>query len=287
MKIFERRAQLMEIGDWQRLPQLLHDAITLVLRVCYKQLYSPEWQEKIEAALRSTGTDQVLDLASGGGGPWFDLAGRVKGASGRPAAVTLSDLYPNRLTRRLVKRERSPHLSYLDEPVDATAVPAALAAQARVRTMFTSFHHLPAPVARKVLEDVFHRRDALVVFEATRNSPMGLAVTALMPLNTLLVTPFIRPLTLAQLFLTYVVPVIPLIMGFDGLVSARRTYSPRELQELVAGLDAPDYKWEVGLVSPRGWGWLPLKFPYLMGTPAGRLPSPFHGDPLSEQRGPE
>ena len=39
----------------------------------------------------------------------------------------------------------------------------------------------------------------------------------------------------------YLIPVIPFVLWFDGIVSCMRTYSLRELGELTAGLPANGY----------------------------------------------
>ena len=46
-------------------------------------------------ALQSTRTNEIVDLCSGGTGPWIHLAEQLKQA-GLPINVTLTDKYPNR-----------------------------------------------------------------------------------------------------------------------------------------------------------------------------------------------
>ncbi len=66
---------------------------------------------------------------------------------------------------------------------------------------------------------------------------------------------------------TYLIPVVPLVSFFDGLVSCLRTYSVQELRELSEGLDAKDYQWEIGeRKSTAG----PIPITYLIGVPTGR-----------------
>ena len=49
--------------------------------------------------------------------------------------------------------------------------------------------------------------------------------------------------------LTYLVPLVPLFTLWDGVVSAMRTYSVREMDDLVAGLDGGDrFEWKTGRV---------------------------------------
>lgn len=63
---------------------------------------------------------------------------------------------------------------------------------------------------------------------------------------------------------TYLIPLLPLIALFDGLVSCLRTYSVEELRDLAARLDANDYHWDIGTVkSTMG----PIPITYLIGVP--------------------
>jgi hypothetical protein len=58
-------------------------------------------------------------------------------------------------------------------------------------------------------------------------------------------TAFVRPFRWSRLFWTYIVPVIPFVLLFDGVVSCLRTYRPAEFLELVGSLSA-DYEWKAG-----------------------------------------
>ena len=77
----------------------------------------------------------------------------------------------------------------------------------------------------------------------------------------------IRPFRWSRLFYTYVLPIIPLVLLFDGLVSCLRTYQPRELRELIEGVAAPEYRWETGEQSGTFAG---LPITYLVGYPRER-----------------
>jgi hypothetical protein len=76
------------------------------------------------------------------------------------------------------------------------------------------------------------------VFEIGDQSrrPLVVAAIFLMPLVVLLVTPMIRPFRWSRLFWTYLVPAVPFLVLFDGVVSCLRTYTPDELRELTRGL---------------------------------------------------
>jgi hypothetical protein len=87
----------------------------------------------------------------------------------------------------------------------------------------------------------------------------------IMPLMMLALTPCIRPFRWSRIVLTYLIPAIPLLALFDGIVSMLRIYSPDELRELVAGVPgAEEFDWDIGTLPIRG---SPLKLTYLVGTP--------------------
>ncbi len=67
-----------------------------------------------------------------------------------------------------------------------------------------------------------------------------------------------------QVIFTYLIPVIPLLAFWDGLVSQLRSYSMAELKDLAADFTAPDYEWECGLIKAKG---IPFKTSYLIGRP--------------------
>jgi hypothetical protein len=63
---------------------------------------------------------------------------------------------------------------------------------------------------------------------------------------------------------TYVIPVIPFVLFFDGLVSCLRAYSLGELKEMTKGVSSQGYRWEIG---EEPGGLLPVRITYLFGWP--------------------
>ncbi len=83
-------------------------------------------------------------------------------------------------------------------------------------------------------------------------------------LLSLVMTLCVRPLNIKQLFWTYVIPVLPCLLAWDGAVSNARTYSKEDLEELLAEFPSEEYEWEIGRVKPRG---LPIPMLYILGLP--------------------
>ena len=172
--------------------------------------------------------------------------------------VWLTDLYPNRPGMQRVQDESGGRISFRPEPVDAGSVPADLPG---VRTLFTALHHFRPDEARAVLADAVRQRQPVAAFEFTERSLRGLLLSAASPLLVWGSTPRIRPARPARLLWTYVVPLVPLTVLVDAVVSCLRTYSPLELRELVAEFET--YTWETGTVR----GHSPFAVTYLLGYP--------------------
>ena len=253
-----RRCHLFEFEDLPWFPDFLRRPMTRYLRAVVE--YFPLnglWAEKLAELAPRNGLFRIVDLGSGSGGAMKSMvpALRRKGCS---PDVILTDLYPN---PECIQAGEPEDLRYWPAPVDATAVPPELKG---TRTMLLSFHHHPPDRARAILRDAFNMRVGIAVFEFSARKPLMLMSCLLVPLAVLILTPSIKPVKASQLFFTYAIPLIPLLMFWDAVVSHLRTYSPAELLEMTSGLQSPDYVWETGeLTMPRIAG----AFPWLTGHP--------------------
>jgi hypothetical protein len=67
------------------------------------------------------------------------------------------------------------------------------------------------------------------------------------PIVVLFVTPVIRPFRWSRLLFTYVIPILPLALLWDGIVSAFRTYDQDDIRALVANF--PTYDWKIDFLE--------------------------------------
>lgn len=241
------RLHLFELLDQEWYPAALRDHCTNYLAAISQRMgifdaAAPLLLRGQEAG----GTDTVLDLGSGGGGPLPRLGGILAQEHGRKVRVVQTDLFPNERAR---ERALAAGAEYLQEPVDAMRVPPE---QRGMRTLFNALHHFKPEAARAVLADAQARGVPIGAFEVVERSPKGLIAALFIPLLVLIFTPTIRPLTLPRLLLTYVVPLFPLVIFWDGLVSALRAHSPDELRKLTDSLPREGYTWEVGQAQKPG-----------------------------------
>lgn len=255
-----KRCHLVELEDLSWWPRTFRDAATdyLVTAIRHAKLYNG-LAPRLADAVQRCGATQIVDLCSGGGGPWPDLLPALR-AAGVDVPVCLTDKYPNvAALGRLA--ETTPGLRFEAESVDATDVPARLTG---FRTIFTAFHHFRPDAARTILAAAVRDRQGILVAEPGPRSPAALAMQTLVPLAVLLLTPAIRPFRWSRLFWTYLVPVLPLAIVFDGVVSSLRIYTPAEMLAMGREVGGDEYEWEAGL--ERGSG-SPLPTPFLIGVP--------------------
>jgi hypothetical protein len=86
----------------------------------------------------------------------------------------------------------------------------------------------------------------------------------LTPIMTVLMMPRVRPFRWTNLLFTYFVPLVPLMVLWDGVVSCLRTYDVRELRALVESVSGGErYDWEIGELA----GKAPIPVTYLIGVP--------------------
>ena len=247
------RWHLFEFNDQPWLPTVWRNALTAYLYAAYRSTpFGPMFARQAQALLGATGSNKIVDLCSGAGGPIAIVDAALR-ASGVTAIITMTDLFPNKTVEG--------QIAYWPQPVDARAVPAELTG---MRTMFASFHHFQPDDATQILRSAFEQRCAIGVYEVTARTPFGILTAFLIPFGVLLMTPRIRPLTTFQLVFTYLMPILPVMIFWDGFVSQLRTYTPAEMLAMTATLRAPDYEWQSGMMPVKG---TPLAVPYLIGRP--------------------
>ncbi len=160
-----------------------------------------------------------------------------------PVSVCLTDKYPNVEAFGHAGNASQNKIGFHSDPVDAAHVPAELKG---FRTLFTSFHHFQPLEARALLQAAIDNQQGVGIFEVPGRSLFTVLLVFLVPIVALAVVLFIRPFRLSRLIWTYLIPVNPVVLFFDGIVSCLRAYSLDELSDLTRGLSASGYTWEIG-----------------------------------------
>jgi hypothetical protein len=238
------RFDVTEIHESARFPETLRDGVTDGLEIILGvgNIYRPI-AARLGRAISAAGAHCVIDLCSGGGGPWVWLHRFLRRQISTPLGIYLTDKFPNIAAFQRAQAASDGAIRYCEKSIDVTALPGELAG---FRTVFTSFHHFAPNDAAAILQNAVDARQGIAIFEAARRRFFGVLLTLLMPVGALVCTPLLRPFRASRLFFTYLVPIIPFVLWFDGVLSCLRAYSVEELTDMVSRLNAEDYKWEIG-----------------------------------------
>ncbi|OGB33401.1 MAG: hypothetical protein A3F78_22165 [Burkholderiales bacterium RIFCSPLOWO2_12_FULL_61_40] len=258
-----RRIQFFEFEDQHWLPASIRNGITdfLQFSVEYGDLYKG-FANRLSKALDRSGDTQIIDLCSGAGGPMKSLLKHIPDVNSGRIKVHLTDYYPNLPALSELARTVPICFTYSKDAISALDVPSSMAG---FRTLFSSFHHFNERDATRILQDAVAKKRGIAIAELTQRHALLLVYMFFTPFLVLFASPFQKPFRWSRLFWTYVLPVIPLVVAFDGFVSCLRTYTPEELMKMVHGIAGyEDYEWQAGVE----WiGVLPIGVTYLIGLP--------------------
>jgi hypothetical protein len=231
-----QRLELFEIADQNWCPPFVRRAVTDFLATVASRtgIYRPT-VEVLKRALERSRTKKVVALCAGSGGGILDAAKELPPGT----EIVLTDLRPY-----AAFSSDSPAMTYDPRPIDATKLPADLEV---ARVVYSSFHHFSPMDARAILESAVDAGESIAVFEGTERSFRGIASCLFIPLLVLVMTPFTRPVRMLSIVFTYLVPLLPLFMFWDGTVSSLRSYTQSEMQALTKDLST--FQWEIGVLS--------------------------------------
>lgn len=255
------RVHLFEFEDFQWFPSNIRNYMTDFLQFAANKF---DFYAAIVPVLRrgveSAETNEIIDLASGGGGGWQRLSEHVK--EELPGVkVRLTDFYPNLDAFKRTKALDPDFFEYSESSVNALDVPKEFKG---LRTQFLSLHHFKPEDAQRILQNAVDSNSPIALFEAQKRSVGDFIKFMFSPLNVLFSTPFIKPFKVGRIVFTYLIPLVPIFTWWDGLVSVLRTYSKKELEQIIGKLDNGDkFDWEIDFVK-KG----PVKIYYLLGTPS-------------------
>ena len=224
-----KRIHLFEFEDQKWFPQLLRNYVTDFLQYLANKakVYEPV-VDVINETLQKSNTTQIIDLGSGGGGGlvWLGKELQKKNSEIR---IKFTDLFPN-VEAFQHTTNQSDIFEYHSEPINAKNVPENLKG---LRTMFLSFHHFQPKNAKMILQNAINSNQPIAVLEIQDRSLPSIVAMLLSPVSVLFTTPFIRPFRWSRLFFTYLIPIVPFVVLWDGIVSALRTYTVEEMRNLI------------------------------------------------------
>lgn len=241
-----KRIHLFEFEDFAWFPNWIRMCMTRYINAFHALLKSHEnIASLIKETLPHAQEQVVLDMCSGSGGPMPQVLELLKQDENfSQVKLELSDLYPNLAAAKQFNSAEK-DIYYHPAPVDATQVDPTFKG---MRTMIASMHHMPPQVAVNILADAQKHRQPILIYEISDNAPPIWLWWLAIPfafIATLFITPLVRPMTWQQLVFTYLIPILPLFIAWDGAVSNARTYTLSDWDKLLSQLpENSTYKWE-------------------------------------------
>jgi ubiquinone/menaquinone biosynthesis C-methylase UbiE len=242
-----KRIHAFEFEDLQWFPQNLRNYATDFLQFgankfdIYKGVI-PILKKGIDRA----GNNTIVDIASGGGGGLVTIARHLKQEYPQ-LKIILSDYFPHVEAFKRTQEKLPETFQYISYPVDAMNVPEELQG---FRTQFLSLHHFKPDDAMAILQNAVDRKQPIGIFEGQQRNIKSLIPMLLSPLTVLFMTPFIRPFKIDRIIFTYLFPVLPLFIMWDGIISVLRTYTQEELHAMIRSLrNSESFTWETGVAK--------------------------------------
>ncbi|KAM7207279.1 hypothetical protein V8F20_002341 [Naviculisporaceae sp. PSN 640] len=247
------RMHLFEIHDQEWFPAFLRAKVQAALTVAWMS-HIPVIQPSspanavarlLSTQLKSSIRDYVfIDFCAGAGGPTpaieKHLNSSLASSSQQPVQFVLTDLHPH--TESWILHEKnSPNLSYVPYPVDASDAPPHLIqtykskGKKTFRLFNLAFHHFDDPLAKAILRNTLQTSDGFGIFELQGRDFSGFITCALFGIGIMLSAPIFAwkwrsPLTLV---FTYLLPILPFVLVWDGWMSSLRTRTPEEVEALM------------------------------------------------------
>lgn len=240
------RIHLFEWEDQSWFPGFLRNYMTDFLQFVTNKtkMFVPIIPEMV-SLLEKEGTNTIVDLGSGGGGGLLSLNQEL--IKKKPEAkFLLTDLYPNFRAFQFTQ-SKATNFESVPESVDALNVPLKVNG---LRTMFLTFHHFKPEDAVQILQNAVNSNQPILIVEGQERSIPSFLAMFFSPLTVLFTTPFIRPFTWARILFTYLIPLVPIFTWWDGMVSVLRTYSVKEMKDLISKVNDKDrFVWKADRIK--------------------------------------
>jgi len=216
-----------------------------------------DFVDLLTTAYSKSHSTQILELASGGGGPSPILAAMMekKLRTTDPNAqvrVRMSDLFPNVEGWERIAKNNT-RISFVKEPVDALKVPKKYS-EGSFRLIVGAFHHFPPELAQDLISDAVRAKTGIAIVDGTSS----LLVSFLLPINGVF-HHFLQLYSDFSVLNLFLFPVFLAAHIHDGFVSSLRMYGRIEMEEMCKKADPKgEFEWSI-----RGY---PAMFPIMQVT---------------------
>lgn len=230
--------RLFEFGDLKITPAIYRKYLREYLFFFYKIFgYYRLWLPYVSAFIIRTNKKVLMEHCSGDGRVLLLIESQLFGREFDEISYIQSDIRPDFFAKKINQLNSKFH--YIEKKVDATRCNDY---NKHPKIFINSFHHFTREQALKILEKNLKNRNEVIILEYCRNSILGY-LSMFISLPVIFVTLPFRTDTkdLPMMFLfTYALPLFPLMVLWDGIISCLRSYSNMELAKIIyeTGIEA-------------------------------------------------
>ena len=234
--------KLFEFGDLFWVPEFYHAFLRRFMGALYKIFgYHKLWMPELNAFIEKSG-GKVLDPCAGSG---YVDALLIKEMKQQDLQFYLSDfmIHKNPEFREHINNLDDPRIHYLEQSIDVLQDNPDFRCP---KIFINAFHHFDDEQVAQICKLNLSHGDDILVLEYCDNAFVSYLSMLFGPLIAMILLPFIterRQLLVTAVF-TYLIPIVPLMLLWDGLVSNLRCYSHRSLKNIVhnAGFTSAEVK---------------------------------------------
>ena len=249
-----KRIHWFEFEDQSWFPNWIRKCMTKYIAALHRKFGTSQIiADNLSPIIEKYKVRNILDLCSGSGGPMINTTRILNDQfENHSINLTMTDLYPNDEVITKFNSKNEIGISYHDKPINA-AEKNDLGYD--MMSMICSFHHMEPKVASSILQNAVNSQKPFYIFELSDNSApiipaliIGLPLTFIM---TLVMSIFVRPMSVQQLVFTWLIPIIPLLIAWDGTISNLRTYTKKDLNELIDSIHSDNYVWDINTIKTK------------------------------------
>ena len=240
-----RRKHFFELADSPYFPKILRILMGEYLRFAtsFTQLYHPIIP-LLQKVLQDEKRLQIIELGAGAGSA-LCLLTAINEKRKVPIHWILTDKFPLQIHKTYLEKQSS-KVYYVEKSVDILNLEDDFEG---VFAMFTTFHHFAPQEAIHVLQQLSAQNQPIAIFEGGSRRWFDILYVGIFPFFAIfLISPFIKPFRISRLILTYFIPILPLVILFDGVVSMFRQYQPEELLAFAKSANK-SYHWESAQIT--------------------------------------
>tara|TARA_Y100000780_G_scaffold196518_2_gene186634 strand:+ start:142267 stop:143058 length:792 start_codon:yes stop_codon:yes gene_type:complete len=231
------RVNSFEFGDLSSVPAFYHQFLREFMSKIYFVFGIHKlWRKEISEFVERQGAESIHDPCAGSGYVnqlIFESLDKNLGAK-----FYLSDLMTDE-SPEFAKQINSlgyQDLKFAEESIDLLKIEAS---KQMPKMFVNSFHHFNNEQVKEILKNTLGQGKEILVLEYCRKTPDSLVSMLFGGVLSLLFFPFVveKKFIIPSFIFTYLIPIIPFMLVWDGIVSCLRTHTISSLKQILVELN--------------------------------------------------